>query len=79
MKNHLELTDGEVKNLTGILGIFISTNERNKDMKEIVESARNIFKKVIHVEDSCPDCFCEDCTRDCEIKKLGLVDVEKRL
>lgn len=79
MKNHLELTDAEVKNLAGILGIFISTNERNKDMKEIAESARNIFKKVIHVEDSCPDCFCEDCTRDCEIKKLGLVDVEKRL
>lgn len=79
MKNHLELTDAEVKNLAGILGIFISTNESNKDMKDIVESARNIFKKVIHVEDSCPDCFCEDCTRDCEIKKLGLVDVEKRL
>lgn len=79
MKNHLELTDAEVKNLAGILGIFISTSERNKDMKDIVESARNIFKKVIHVEDSCPDCFCEDCTRDCEIKKLGLIDVEKRL
>lgn len=77
MKYYLELTDDEVKNLAGILGIFISTNERNKDMKEIVESARNIFKKVIHAEDSCPDCFCEDCTRDCEIKKLGLVDVEK--
>jgi hypothetical protein len=24
-------------------------------------------------EESCPDCFCEDCAKDCEIKKLGLV------
>lgn len=27
--------------------------------------------------EGCPDCFCEDCTKDCEIKKLGLVEVEK--
>lgn len=60
------------------LGSFISKNERNNDMRELVESARNIFKKVIHAEESCPDCFCEDCTKkDCEIKKLGLVEVEK--
>jgi hypothetical protein len=74
---HLELTDDEVKNLAGILGDFIHKNERNKDIKELVESARNIFKKVIHAEESCPDCFCEECTKDCEIKKLGLVEVEK--
>lgn len=79
MKNYLEFTDVEIQNLAGILGIFINKNEYSKDMKELVESARNLFKKVIHVEDSCPGCFCEDCTRDCEIKKLGLVDVEKRL
>lgn len=27
--------------------------------------------------EGCPDCFCEDCTKDCGIKKLGLVEVEK--
>lgn len=77
MKYHLELTDNEVKNLAGILGSFIGKNERNKDIKELVESARNLFKKVIHAEESCPDCFCEDCTKECGIKKLGLVEVEK--
>lgn len=72
---YLELTDNELKNLAGILGNFIGKkNESNKDTKELVESARNIFKKVIHVEESCPDCFCEDCTKEnCGIKKLGLV------
>ena len=70
---HLELTDDEVKNLAGIIGSFIGKNERNKDIKELVESARDLFEKVIHVEESCPDCFCEDCTKDYEIKKLGLV------
>lgn len=70
----LELTDNELKNLAGILGNFIGKNESNKDTKELVESARNIFKKVIHVEESYPDCFCEDCTKEnCGIKKLGLV------
>ena len=57
---YLELTDNELKNLAGILGNFIGKNESNKDTKELVESARNIFKKVIHVEESCPDCFCKD-------------------
>lgn len=71
---YLELTDNELKNLAGILGNFIGKNENDKDTKELVESARNIFKKVIHVEESCPDCFCEDCTKEnCGIKKLGLV------
>ena len=71
---YLELTDNELKNLAGILGNFIGKKESNKDTKELVESARNIFKKVIHVEESCPDCFCEDCTKEnCGIKKLGLV------
>lgn len=53
---------------------FIGKNERNKDIKELVESARVIFKKVIKAEESCPDCFCEDCTKDCGIKKLGLLE-----
>ena len=71
---YLELTDNELKNLAGILGNFIGKNESNKDTKELVESARNTFKKVVHVEESCPDCFCEDCTKEnCGIKKLGLV------
>lgn len=26
--------------------------------------------------EGCPDCFCEDCTKDCRIKKLGLVEEE---
>ena len=42
---YLELTDNELKNLAGILGNFIGKNESNKDTKELVESARNIFKK----------------------------------
>ena len=71
---YLELTDNELKNLAGILGNFIGKNESNKDTKELVESARNIFKKVIHVEESCPDCFCEDCTKEnCEARQIGLV------
>lgn len=73
MKYYLELTDDEVKNLTSILKIFINKNECNKDMKEFVESAGNIFTKAIRAEESCHDCFCEDCTKDCEIKKLGLI------
>lgn len=77
MNYHLELTDDEVNNLAGILGSFIGKNEHNKDIKELVESARTIFRKVIETEESFPDCFCEDCTKDCEIKKLGLVEVEK--
>lgn len=29
-------------------------------------------------KESCPDCFCENCTKEgCETKKLGLVQVEK--
>lgn len=76
MKYHLELTDDEVQNLAGILGSFIGKNERNKDIKELVESARNIFKKVIHKEEGCPDVMCEDCTKECGMKKLGL-EVEK--
>lgn len=27
--------------------------------------------------EGCSDCFCEDCTKDCEIKKLGLVEEKK--
>ena len=77
MKYHLELADDEVKNLAGILGSFIGKNERNEDIKELVESARNIFKKIIHAEESCPDCFCEDCTKDCEARQIGLVEKVK--
>lgn len=33
--------------------------------------------KIVKENDSCPDCFCEDCTKNCEIKKLGLVEVGK--
>lgn len=43
------------------------------NMKGLVKSARSIFKKVIYAEESCPSYFCEDCTKDCRIKKLGLV------
>ena len=74
---HLELTDEEVKRLAGILRTFISHYEQDKEQKEQVETARTIFGKVIMAEESCPDCFCEDCTKDCVIKKLGLVEVEK--
>lgn len=28
-------------------------------------------------DEGCPDCFCEDCAKDCGIKELGLVEVEK--
>lgn len=27
--------------------------------------------------EGCPDCLCKDCSKDCGIKKLGLVEVEK--
>lgn len=42
------------------------------DLKEYEEA------KVFLNGEACPDCFCEDCpNEDCEIKKLGLVEVEK--
>lgn len=39
---------------------------------ETVREAEDFLKS----EEYCPDCFCEDCTKECEIKKLGLVEAE---
>lgn len=41
------------------------------DLKEY-EEAEQFLKS-----EDCPDSFCEDCTKDCGTKKLGLVEVEK--
>ena len=32
----------------------------------------------IQRRNTCPDVFCEDCTKECEVKKIGLIsEVEK--
>ena len=45
----------------------------SKTVNYVVKAKAEQFLKG----DGCPDCLCEDCTKDCEIKKLGLVEVKK--
>ena len=49
-------------------------NSVSQGWYQIVMSEAKQFLK----NDGCPDVMCEHCTKeDCEIKKLGLVEVEK--
>ena len=66
----LQFTDEEIKALGGILGDFVLCAENKGWQKETIETARNIFKKVIHAEETCPDVLCEDCTKKCNLKRL---------
>lgn len=47
---------------------------RNKEFVPLIDVNR--AEQFINGE-SCPDCLCKDCTKDCGIKKLGLVEAEK--
>ncbi len=55
-----------------------------KDLLSFVDSLGNysggIFTKAEQFlnGEGCPDCLCEDCTKDCGIKKLGLVEIKEK-
>jgi len=64
----LELTPNELQVVTGILGGYIADNENDKRLTDEVKSARSVFNKLL--SKGCPDVLCEDCTKECEIKKM---------
>ena len=55
----------------------IQKANRGLNLDKITEEIEQDIKEQFLKNDGCPDCFCEDCTKDCGTKKLGLVDVEK--
>ena len=53
--------------------IFLLHNPRTAlDTKTVINKAEQFLNG-----EGCPDCLCKDCTKDCGIKKFGLVEVEK--
>jgi hypothetical protein len=64
----LELTPNEVQVVTSILGGYIVDNENDKRLTDEVKSARSVFTKLL--DKGCPDVLCEDCHKDCEMKKI---------
>lgn len=70
-----ELADVQKEQLTTakeIIKDLLSLCEGETDSKLVFTRAEQFLNG-----EGCTDCLCEDCTKDCEIKKLGLVEVEK--
>lgn len=66
LKYNLELTYDELDVIRSSLSAFIlaKTNETAQKL------CRNILDNIECITDSCPDVLCEDCSKDCEMKKI---------
>ena len=71
----------DIKDKSEVIGKLTKAKEllrkfldsKSIDERCVVESEAEHFLNS-EAKESCPDCFCENCTKeDCEIKKLGLV------
>ena len=54
----------------------------NSDVINLLPNCSEVLRVRAEAEqflndEGCPDCLCKDCTKDCGIKKFGLVEVEK--
>lgn len=65
-KYNLELTYAELDVVRSSLSAFMlaKTNETAQKL------CRNILDNIEGITDSCPDVLCEDCSKDCEMKKI---------
>ena len=65
-KYYLELTCDELDVIKSSLSAFIlaKTNETAQRL------CRNILDDIEGITDNCPDVLCEDCRKECEIKKI---------
>lgn len=70
-REHYLLTTAKdiIKKLRALYLSPVVTKDDVKKQDEILNEAEQFLNS-----ESCPDCFCEDCTKDCGIKKLGLVE-----
>ena len=54
----------------------------NSDVLSLLPNCSEVLRVRVKAvqflnDEGCPDCLCKDCTKDCGIKKFGLVEVEK--
>lgn len=65
-KYNLELTTEELDVVKSSLSAFMlaKTNETAQKL------CRNILDNIDRIEEGCPDILCDDCTKECEMKKI---------
>ena len=65
-KYYLELTYDELDVVRSSLSAFILAKTNGTAQR----LCRNILDDIEGITDNCPDVLCEDCSKDCEIKKI---------